>query len=82
MGIDAFRPKIEVHEIAHVAMGPIRFCFLALKPNHLFIVKTKPNRLKFMKPFKPNRLELSRLKIGETKPFFINIDHHTYCKFV
>ena len=29
-----------------VAMGLVRFGFLALKPNHLFIIKIKPNRLR------------------------------------
>ena len=42
------------------------FGFLALKPNktkpnHLFILKTKPNCFNFMKPFKPNCLEPNRL---------------------
>ena len=32
----------------------VRFLGLETKPKHLFILKTKPNCLKFMKPFKPN----------------------------
>ena len=35
----------------------VRFIGLETKPNHLLIIKTEPNCLKFMKPLKPNRLE-------------------------
>ena len=35
----------------------VQFGFLALKPNHLFIIKIELNYLKIMKPFKPNRLQ-------------------------
>ena len=52
-----------------ISNGPcsvsVQLGFLALKsnqtkPNHLFIIKSEPNYLKFMKPFKPNRLKNRR----------------------
>ena len=42
-------------------MGPVRFLGLETKPNHLCIIKTEPNCLNFMKPFKPDRLEPNHL---------------------
>ena len=41
--------------------GSVQFLGLEAKPNHLFIIKTEPNYLKFMNSFKLNRLELSCL---------------------
>ena len=52
-------PSRESCSQSQLAMGPVRFGFLALKPNRtepnqFLFLKTKPNRLKILKPFKPN----------------------------
>ena len=37
--------KITQNPMLNVEIGPVQFLGLENKPNHLFIIKTKPNRL-------------------------------------